>query len=271
MMAESFALASKALALDPHSAEAHASLSMYHSFHEFRWEKSTYYMSRALELNPSASMIRMYYAIELCAYGRFEEAMAQREAACQLDPSAMVIRGNATWVLYLARRMEQAVAECRALRTIDPTSAYGAFSHGLVCAQSGDAQEAIGAFRDAIRLSNNESLYIVMLAYALAVGGEHEESRRILAELHVREEKEFIWPMGLAFAYAHLGEASKALDYLESAYEERVGGMLMLGREPALDVLRETPRFQALMRKIGPVDARRSGPSARISGSAKGV
>ena len=271
MMSESFALATKALALDPYSAEAHASLSMYHSFHEFRWEKSGYYMARAVELNPSASMIRMYYAIELCAYGRFDEAMEQREAACQLDPSAMVIRGNATWILYLARRMDQAVAECRTLRTIDPTSAYGAFSHGLVCAQSGDAMEAIGAFRDALRLSNNESLYSVMLAYALAVGGEDDEARSILAELHAREEKEFIWPMGLAFAYAHLGEESKALDYLESAYEERVGWMLMLGREPALDVLRETPRFQALLRKIGPAETRRSGPTARVSGQAKRV
>ncbi|MEO8334274.1 MAG: protein kinase [bacterium] len=271
MMAESFALATKALALDPHSAEAHASLSMYHSFHEFRWEKATYYMARAVELNPSASMIRMYYAIEHCAYGRFDEAMVQRELACQLDPSAMVIRGNATWVLYLARRMEQAVAECRTLRSIDPTSAYGAFSHGLVCAQSGDAQEAIGAFRDALSLSNNESLYSVMLAYALAVGGEQEESRAILAQLHAREEQEFIWPMGLAFAYAHLGEESKALDYLESAYEERVGWMLMLGREPALDVLRGAPRFQALLQRIGPAQSRRSGASARISGDVNGV
>jgi predicted Zn-dependent protease len=183
----------------------------------------------------------------------------------------MVIRGNATWVLYLARRMDQAVAECRTLRTIDPMSAYGAFSHGLVCAQSGDAMEAIGAFRDALQLSNNESLYSVMLAYALAVGGEDAEAKAILAELHAREEREFIWPMGLAFAYAHLGEESKALDYLESAYEERVGWMLMLGREPALDVLRETPRFQALLRKIGPADSRRSGPSARVSGEAKRV
>jgi serine/threonine-protein kinase len=271
MMAESFALATKALELDPYSAEAHVSLSMYHSFHEFRWEKSAYYMARAVELNPSSSMIRMYYAFELCAYGRFDEAIVQRDMACQLDPTATVIRGNATWVLYLARRMDQALAECRILRAIDPTSTYWAFSHGLVCAQSGDAKEAIAAFRDARRLSNNESLYTVMLAYALAVGGEVAEARSILAELRTREEKEFIWPMGLAFVYAHLGEESKALDYLESAYEERVGWMLMLGQEPALDVLRETPRFQALLRKIGPPAAGASGPTARYSGEAKSV
>jgi hypothetical protein len=53
----------------------------------------------------------------------------------------------------------------------------------------------------------------------------------LLAELHVREEKEFT----------------------------------------ALDVLRETPRFQSLLRKIGPAETRRSGPIARVSGAAKRV
>jgi hypothetical protein len=58
--------------------------------------------------------------------------------------------------------------------------------------------------------------------------------------------------MGIAFAYAHLGEESRALDYLERGYEERVGWMQLMGREPALAVLRNTPRFQSLLRKIAP-------------------
>ena len=83
-------------------------------------------------------MLRLYYAMHLCAMGDFDEAMTHREIACQLDPSAMAIRGNATWVLYLGRRTDQALAECRLIRDIDPTSAYAAFSHGLVAAQSND-------------------------------------------------------------------------------------------------------------------------------------
>jgi hypothetical protein len=61
--------------------------------------------------------------------------------------------------------------------------------------------------------------------------------------------------MGIAFAYAHLGEESLALDYLERAYEERVGWMPLIGRDPALNVLRGAPRFQNLLRKIGPPEA----------------
>ncbi len=34
--------------------------------------------------------------------------------------------------------------------------------------------------------------------------------------------------------------------------------MQLIGREPALDVLRPSPRFQSLLRKIGPPEAIRS-------------
>ena len=61
--------------------------------------------------------------------------------------------------------------------------------------------------------------------------------------------------MGMAMAYAHLDDENTALDYLEKSYEERVGWMLMIGRDPALDVLRGSPRFQSLAAKIGPASA----------------
>jgi serine/threonine-protein kinase len=249
---EGFAMASRALELDPDSAEAHAFLSLYHDWYRYQWDEGGREIERAVELNPSSPMIRLYYAMHLCAVGRFDDAVAHRDTACQLDPSAMVIRGNATWILYLAGRMEQALAECRSLRQMEPTSAYGAFSHGLVAARAGVPEEAVAAFRDGVVLSGRASLYLVMLAYACAVVGEHDEARSILAELATRAETEFVWPMGLAFAHAHLGEEGVALDHLERAYEERVGWMLMIGREPALDVLRGTARFEALARKIGP-------------------
>ena len=260
---ETFALATKALALDPQNAEAYAFLSLYYGWYEYDWVKAGEALERSIELNPSAAMSRLYFAMHLCALGRFDEAVSHRDIACQLDPSAMVIRGNATWILYLAGRMEQAVAECRSLREMEPSSAYGAFSHGLVCAQGGDPREAIDAFRDAVRLSGDASLYLVMLAYSLAVAKEQGEARSILANLQHRAETEFVWPMGLAFAYAHLGEKSTALDFLERAYDERVGWMGLISREPALDVLRSTSRFQRVLARIGPPEAMRTATGGR--------
>ncbi len=244
--------AARALELDADSADAHAMIGVFFDFYEFNWGPGGAELDRAVELNPSSSMIRLYRAMHLSAAGDFGAAIADRDVACQLDPSAMSTRGNATWILYLARRMDEAIAEGRTLREMEPSSPYAAFSHGLVCAQGGDPREAVEAFRDAVRLSNRASLYLTTLAYSLAVAGEHEESRAVLGELSEIAKREFVWPMGLAMAHAHLGDTSVALDYLERAYDERVGWMLLAHREPALDILRDEPRYQALMRKIGP-------------------
>ncbi|HKR09405.1 MAG TPA: hypothetical protein VJS39_09465, partial [Gemmatimonadaceae bacterium] len=249
---EAFKLATKAAQLDPNNGSAHASLGLYYDWYRFEFDKGGAELKKAVELYPSGSMLRMYYAMHLCVVGKFDEAMVHRDIACQLDPSAMAIRGNATWVLYLARRMDQAIEECRSIRQIDPTSSYAAFSHGLVGAQMGDRREGIQAFRDAARLGEGITLYQVSLAYGLAAGGEHVEARDLLARLEELSKKEFVWPMGMGMAYAHLGEESTAMDWLEKAYEERVGYMLMIGRDPALDVLRASSRFQRLAERIGP-------------------
>jgi len=248
---EAYEAAKRALELDPSLAEAYGSVGMFRGWYDYDWKGSEAALAQAVELNPSGAMLHVLFAMQLAAEGRFDEALAMRDMACRLDPAAMAVRGNASWILYLTRRMDQALADGRSLRHLDPSSAYGAFSHGLICAQAGQPDEAIAAFRDGVTLSSRGSLYLVMLGYALAVGKQPDEARAVLAEVEGRTT-EFIWPMGLAFAYAHLGETDTALDHLERAYEERVGWMNLIGREPALDILRGHPRFEAIARRIIP-------------------
>jgi serine/threonine-protein kinase len=250
--ADVLALVTRALELDPHLGEAYSTLGMYRGWFEYDWVGAGAALRRATELNPSASMSHVYYGIHLAATGRVDDAVGECDLACQLDPSAMAVRGNTMWILYLTGRTDRALAEGRSLRELEPSSPYAAFSHGLVCAQSGHPEEAITAFRDAVRLSERTPLYLVTLAYGLAVGGEHAEARAVLREIDERARTAYVWPMGLAMAHAHLGEIDIALDYLERAFDDRVGWMALIGREPALDVLRPHARFQALARRIGP-------------------
>src|SRR5262249_45565787 len=252
---EAFAHATRGLMIDPDSAAAHASAGVYHEWYEYNWDKAGAEFEQAVSLNPSSSWVRICRAIHLCALGDFDEASTERDLACQLDPSAMSVRGNATWILYLSGRRDEAVAEGRRLREIEPSSAYGAFSHGLVCAQGGEPREAVAAFRDAVGLSDGMSLYLVMLAYGLAVAGERDEAQSLLDDLDRRAHRAFVWPMGLAMAHAHLGHEDTALVLLERAYEERVGWMPLVGREPAFHILRSSSRFRRLLAEIGPPHA----------------
>jgi hypothetical protein len=70
--------------------------------------------------------------------------------------------------------------------------------------------------------------------------------------------------MGLAMPNAHLGNERIALDCLERVYDERVGWMPLMAREPALDILRPSRRFQRLLHRIGPPEASPSAVASRV-------
>ena len=47
-----------------------------------------------------------------------------------------------------------------------------------------------------------------------------------------------------------LGENDQALEWLETAYEDRPEGMVWLKPDPIFDPLRSDPRFQDLLRRM---------------------
>ncbi len=51
--------------------------------------------------------------------------------------------------------------------------------------------------------------------------------------------------------HAALGEKDKAFAELNKAYENREFFMILLKVDPRLDPLRDDPRFQELLRKVG--------------------
>jgi tetratricopeptide (TPR) repeat protein len=50
---------------------------------------------------------------------------------------------------------------------------------------------------------------------------------------------------------ARLGDKDKAFEYLEKAYQERNPLLYLLQGEPTLDPLRDDPRFDELVRRVG--------------------
>ncbi|MCC7308804.1 MAG: hypothetical protein IT173_14670 [Acidobacteria bacterium] len=72
------------------------------------------------------------------------------------------------------------------------------------------------------------------------------------AERYWRAELEFeVDPALKAVAYAKLGDADKAFEYLEQAFNARYSGMVWLKVSPEFDGLRSDPRFADLMKRVG--------------------
>ena len=57
-------------------------------------------------------------------------------------------------------------------------------------------------------------------------------------------------PYTLAVQHLLLGDRARALDALRQSVEQRVGMMVFLGRDPAMDPLRNTPAVESLVSAV---------------------
>jgi len=77
-------------------------------------------------------------------------------------------------------------------------------------------------------------------------------------KLAARAKLNYVPAMDIAYLYGHAGEKERALEWLERCFEERELDMVSLGVNSIWDSLRNNPRFQDLLRRIGlPVDEKK--------------
>jgi hypothetical protein len=90
------------------------------------------------------------------------------------------------------------------------------------------------------------------LGGVFAVWRKQEEARNILNELEQIRPRKYVSQVFVAAILAGLGEIDRALDCLETAFEDRCTWLpRCLVADARLDVLRGQPRFQDLVRRMG--------------------
>jgi len=99
----------KALSLDDHLAEAHASLGLVKFYYEWDWNSAEAEFKKALELNPGYAQAHQYYADFVKSFGRFDEALGEMKKALTLDPLSYSINTGIGHVLYLSRQYDLAI------------------------------------------------------------------------------------------------------------------------------------------------------------------
>jgi serine/threonine-protein kinase len=206
---------------------------------------------RALELNPGYATGRRWYAQFLSGLGRHEEAIAEAERALELDPLSLVIHTAVGDVLFYARRYERAVSYYRRCVELDPTFGPGHTDMARALEHLGRNDEAIHEFLTGVgHEPGGETPASTGLATLLAAAGRREEAAAMLAKLIERSKTAYVSPYGIASAFAVAGESAKALDWLERAYAQRDGTLVVIKVHPRMDGLRTEPRFRELLAKM---------------------
>ena len=245
------AAALKALELDASLAEAHTALGSYKW--EYEWDKSgaEKEFKRAIELNPSYATAHQWYGEELAALGREEEALAEVKRAQELDPLSLPIGVVAGWIIYVGRDYDRAIDQYHRALDMDPNFAIAHLYLGRAYVQKGNLEQGIVEGETATRLSGGHPFYMAWLGYAYARAGNRNEALRILQHLKAISRQKYVAAHDVAAIYAGLGEQSRAIAWLNKAYDERSYTVLQLEVEPEFDSLRSDPRFRDLVHRIG--------------------
>ena len=89
------------------------------------------------------------------------------------------------------------------------------------------------------------------LGQHLARAGRLDEARQELNALLQRRENEYVPAPEIAIIYDALGETEQAMDWLETALEERSTAIFVAIAYDKWKGLRSTPRFRDLAKRIG--------------------
>jgi tetratricopeptide (TPR) repeat protein len=245
------AAASKALDIDKELAEAHSSLAFVKVFYEWDWQGAEREFQRAIDLNPNYAMTWQWYAMELAALGRHEEALRETDRALQLDPLSMSINTTTGLLFYLVREYELALEQIRKTLDLDASFFPAHFVRGCIQQQLDHPEEALNELQEAVELSHRLPLFLGALGHGYAIFGDNEKAGEILQELLAMRQNKYGSSYCIAEIYLGLGEVDRALDWLEKACDERATWMIFLKVHPIFEQLHAQPRFIEILRRMG--------------------
>jgi serine/threonine protein kinase/Tfp pilus assembly protein PilF len=245
------AAAIKALRFDEDLAEAHTSLAAPLWLSDWDWLEAEAEFKRSLQLGPAYPTANHWYAEYLMTMGRTDEAIARIKRSHELDPLSLIINVAVGWSYYLARRYEEAIEQLR--RTVELERNYPV-THwilGLVYRKTGRYEMAIAEGENGVALSGGSSLMRAALAHTYGTVNKTKDALEILESLTKLAQQKYVAPYFLAGIYVGIGENDHALEQLARAYEEKSHWLIYLDIDPSMDNLRDDPRFQDLVRRVG--------------------
>lgn len=242
--------AMKALELDPTLAEAHTALG-HVKHYNWEWDAAEQAFRRAIEHNPNYANTHNGYASYLMSVGRIDEVFAASNRARELDPLSLAISVQRGFLLFLARRYNESIEQLRGIIATDPNHYQAHWFLAHTYAVNGQLDLAVTSAEKAAALGarNPGALGILALTYGFA--GKKNEANAVVNELLELNERRYVTPAALVFAYTGLGDKDQAFLWMEKSYQERSNFMAYLKTVPLLDPLRSDPRFADFVRRVG--------------------
>jgi TolB-like protein/tetratricopeptide (TPR) repeat protein len=241
---QALATAGKAIALAPDLPDGYATRGNTRHRMRWDWQGSQADLARAIALDPNNARTLSNYGPVLFSLGRRDEAIALLRKAVASDPlsdNAWNVLGRHLHAAGVLAEAKQAFV--RALE-INPNQNWGNFLLGNILLAEGKTDLAMAHYQRA-----PEQFRAAGTAMAEFTRGNETASLQALAIMEKNHAIGFAFQ--IAEVYAWRGDKDRAFAWLDRAYDIHDAGMVRLPYDPAVDPLRDDPRFAALVRKMG--------------------
>ena len=208
--------------MDQSHALAHTFYGRFLSQYEYRWEDAEAHFSRGIELNPAAPLAHNYFATELlCTLGRTEEALEQVTRAAELDPLAPLHRFGLSYVHTNRRDYQTAAQYADEALELNPHFWMALWLKGVALVGLGSPRDAVTVLQQALSIGSRVSWVAGTLSGALVQSGRRSEAEALLEQMQDLRATAYAPATTLGFIHANLGRTEKALDYFETALNDR--------------------------------------------------
>ena len=247
---QSKAYAERALAIDGHLAEPHATLgSIYDD--SWQWGEAEKEYKTAIELNPNYPTAYHWYSILLKNVGRNDEAAAMIKRAQQLDPLSSVIGVNVSRMYQLQNNHDASIENSLKIIELDPNFGLAYEDLAFSYLKKGRNAEAIAAAKKAVDLTNGAAITLGELGYVYAAAGKRAEAIEKIKELEEKYTRKQAVGQYVAAIYAGLGDKNKAFEWLEKDFQARNGKLVEVRWQVQFETLRDDPRYKDLLKRMG--------------------
>jgi DNA-binding winged helix-turn-helix (wHTH) protein/tetratricopeptide (TPR) repeat protein len=240
----------RAIQLDPTMPEVHIFLGDRNFFGEWDWAAGEAEFWRAVERDPASPDARTHLALALGSLGRFDEAIEEMKRSRALDPLSPEITLRLASMLRDAGQLEPALEQARRAVELNPSGAAPRQLTALILEDMGRGPEAAVRYREAARLEGHAGPDPDDVERALAAGGLPRYWALHLEHLTAQAKTSHVPVVEIARIYARLGQFDRALQLLETGYQQHEFGMVSINSSADWRPLRSDARFRALLRRM---------------------
>ncbi len=259
--AEAKASALRALAMDSASADAQVALGTVLFLSEWDWTAAARSLQRALEINPDHTEALLQHGSLQEALGRLDDGLRCKQQALARDPRSPGVLVQIAISYWHQRKFDDALLWARRALEVDPKHAQACQFISYVYLKIGDINRfAAWAVSVAIEFGLPEERVAVMKQVTA-------DAKQVFATAGLSGVKRF-WvdqitnpqldfdillkmPFFRARIYGGAGRLDEAFDCLDQAIAHRDPALVHLAVAPDWDGLRDDPRFDDRLKKMG--------------------